>query len=75
MQIVPVREVHVDRIRLDDGDPARLGQLDEAGDGAGIDAGRRDEDQRGLGTREDAGGLVDPHGIREALASRLAPRR
>jgi len=74
MQVVSVRDVHVDRIRLHHADPARLRDLDQAGHGTRVDARGRGEDDRVLGAREDAGGLVDPRGIREALAARLASR-
>ena len=75
VEIVPVGEVQVDRIRLHHADPARLGERDEARDSARIDPRRGDEDERRLGAREDARGLVDARRIGEALAAHLPARR
>ena len=75
VEIVPVGEVQVDRIRLHHADPARLGERDEAVDSARIDPRRRGEDDGVLGARQDARGLVDARRIGEALAAHLPARR
>jgi len=70
---VAVREVEIDGVRLDHADPTRLGQLHQAGDGAGVEPGGGHQDERTLGAGQDARGLVDPGGVGEALDARLAP--
>jgi len=75
MEVVGVGKVRIDRIRLDHPDPARLRQLDQAGERAGIETRRRDQDHRGFGTGQDARRLVDSRGIGEPHAAELTPRR
>ena len=72
---MPVREVEVDRIRLDDAETAGLGKLDEAADRARVEAGGGDEDERLLGAGQDAGGLVDLRGIGKPVGARETARR
>ena len=69
-----MRRIQVDRIGLDDGDPSRLRQLDQAGDRPWIDAGGGNQDERRVGAGEEPCRLVDARRIRKALTARLAPR-
>jgi len=75
MEIVGLRKVRIDRIRLDHPDPARLRQLDQPGERAGIETRPRDKHHRGFGTGEDARRLVDSRGVGKPHAAELTPRR